>query len=133
MTSAARRNLRAEDEWYVEWAQQRASDLSSVARTCKINLEWMHFHSASSISLLDADIISGAIRSLGVSKLTAAVRVARSGLNLEDFVGPHVLSLCLRRMPQFCLPPGTVGELLRERQTVGVRLSDRASQFVQLL
>ena len=102
------------------------------------NLEWLsqkNERNKNLLFLLDFDVICGAIRPLGIQ---GAIDAASKGLScdqvddmLSALVGPQVVRHLLSRLERYCIPHGTVGELLRYQRKLATNIESDLSSTIE--
>lgn len=110
-----------------------ARSLSEAAGTCWSNLAWLHANGFRWIPLPDFDIICGIFP---VVKAHRQAECSSRGAPEEwspEVIGPHTVGYLFRNLSEYCLPPGTVGEILTRKKMLSGNLSQIARRFLRVL
>jgi hypothetical protein len=114
-------------------------NLNKAASHMYYNFIWMDTNQYDHIPLLDYDIISYSCPSVAIKRhletLNEGTDNAKDAdvLSLRNFIGPHTSSVLLENITNYCLPEGTVAELLKYIHIQKANLSEDASNLLQTI
>jgi len=114
-------------------AHRYIRSLWGAAHTCWYNLAWLHANGFVWIPLIDFDVICGTLPIMEIHKQAEYSPSKVSEEWLPYVVGPHTVAYLFHYLSEYCLPPGTVGEMLDRKKKLLGGLSGSARQFLRIL
>lgn len=101
---------------------------------CRANFDWLYLNSAVAVPFLDTDVIFGALPKYTASEaLKEQLHPSTSDLQPFDLAiqtGPHMVRQHLTALQEFCLPMGTLAEVMNTRRYLRKRMSKKARKIV---
>jgi len=86
--------------------------LAIAAQKASANVKWMQKERSRPLHLLDFDLICGSLRHVELARLASREAIPAHRKWETEALGPHTVRQLLGSLPEFCLPSGSMLELL---------------------
>jgi hypothetical protein len=110
-----------------------ARSIGDAARKCEANYRFFDLKKMRRpVSFLDFDIICGSIKPFVLDRISKNSGI-HNDMPLSEILGPHSLQYFLSKLDEYCLPPGSVIEILNTKQKLTNKLTEAGNSFLAFL
>lgn len=115
----------------LEQASTHCTLIALAAEACVATFSWLHLHRKFLLTMLDADVMCGALTSLNLFRLLSFAEETGFDSPIESLIGLHTLRFHLSHVDQYYIPPGAAAELLQQQRRLTGHLTEDAVRFLR--